>query len=491
MKRLTALFIAVLLNVTLAACESPYMATGIKIGEVSDSQAIVWVRLTRTEKRVDFGAPMPNVSYTLASTGEPLAEVRDRQRDAVPLVEFPGGSSVDTIEGAVPGAKGIVRVRYKPEGDTDFKVTPWDKVDPKADFTQQFRLTGLQSGSQYVIEVEYGANKYLGLKTLAGSFRTAPAPDTVAPVTFTVTTGQRYPDRDSDNGFKIYGQMLKMDPDFFVHTGDILYYDELAKTPALANWHWQRIYSLESAVEFHKNVASYFMKDDHDTLVNDSWPTMETTFMGDLTFERGVEIFREQVPMGDKTYRTVRWGKDLQIWIVEGRDFRSPNTMEDGPGKTIWGAEQMAWFKRTVQASDATFRVLISPTPVVGPDRPNKNDNHANSAFAHEGNLLREFIASQKNMVVVCGDRHWQYVSVDLTHGVREYSSGPASDEHAGGWKNDMVFPEHKYLNVIGGFLAVTVERQNGIPTFIARHHGVDGEILHEDRIIANRAGIQ
>ncbi len=486
MKRLTALFIALILSVTLAACESPHMATGIKIGEVTDSEAIVWVRLTQNEKRVNFGAPMPNVSYTLASTGEPLAEVRDRQRDAVPLVEFPNGSSIDTIEGAVPGAKGIVRILYKPEGDTEFKVTPWHKVDPNADFTHQFRLADLQSGTQYVIEVEYGANKYLGRRTLSGTFRTAPAPDTVAPVTFTVITGQRYPDRDSDNGFKIYGQMLKLDPDFFVHTGDILYYDELAKTPALANWHWQRIYSFGSAVEFHKNVASYFMKDDHDTLVNDSWPTMETTFMGDLTFERGMEIFREQVPMGDKTYRTVRWGKDLQIWMVEGRDFRSPNTMEDGPDKTIWGAEQMAWFKRTVQESDATFRVLISPTPVVGPDRPNKSDNHANSAFAHEGNLLREFIASQKNMVVVCGDRHWQYVSVDATHGVKEYSSGPASDEHAGGWTNDMVFPEHIYLNVVGGFLAVTIERQDGKTALIARHYGVDGEILNEDRIVAN-----
>lgn len=486
MKRFASVLIVLVLNVTLAACTSPHMATGIKIGEVTDSEAIVWVRLTKNESRVDFGAPIPRISYTLAGTGEPLAKIRPRQRDAVPTVEFPDGSSIDTIEGAVPGAKGVVRVRYRPEGDTEFKVTPWDKVDPKADFTQQFRLADLQPGSQYVIEVEYGANRFQGVRTLAGSFRTAPAPDTVAPVTFAVTTGQQYKDLDSKNGFKIYNEMLKLDPNFFVHTGDILYYDELAKTPALANWHWQRMYSLESAVEFHRNVSSYFMKDDHDTLVNDSWPTMETTFMGDLTFERGMEIFREQVPMGERTYRTVRWGKDLQIWMVEGRDFRSPNSMEDGPMKTIWGTEQMAWFKRTVQESDATFRVLISPTPIVGPDRPNKNDNHANSAFAYEGNLVREFIASQQNMVVVCGDRHWQYVSVDSTHGVKEYSSGPASDEHAGGWRNDMVFPEHIYLNVIGGFLAVTVERQDGEPTLIARHHGVDGEILNEDRVVAN-----
>jgi len=485
-KNFIAPFIAIILIVTLSSCTSPHMATGIKIGEVTDSEAIVWVRLTKDEQRVDFGAPMPKISYTLASTGEPLVDMQYRQRDAVPSVEFPDGSSIDTIEGAVPGAGGVVRVHYKVVNDKESKATPWQKVDPKADFTQQFRLSNLQPGSQYILKVEYGANKILGLKTLSGTFRTAPAPDTIAPVTFTVITGQRYPDRDSDNGFKIYGQMQSMNLDFFVHTGDILYYDALAKTPALANWHWQRLYSLDSAVEFHKKVASYFMKDDHDTLVNDSWPTMETTFMGELTFERGLEIFREQVPMGDKTYRTVRWGKDLQIWMVEGRDFRSPNTMEDGPDKTIWGAEQMAWFKRTVQESDATFRVLISPTPVVGPDRPNKSDNHANDVFAHEGNLLREFIASQENMVVVCGDRHWQYVSVDSIHGVKEYSSGPASDEHAGGWSNDMLRPEHQYLNVIGGFLAVTVEREDGKPMLIARHYGVDGKILNEDRVVAN-----
>ena len=103
MRTLSALCIALLTLVTSACTEPVYMATGIKIGEVTDSEAIVWVRLTKDEQRVDFGAPMPEVSYTLASTGEPIAEVRSRQRDAVPSVEFPDGSSIDTIEGAVPG----------------------------------------------------------------------------------------------------------------------------------------------------------------------------------------------------------------------------------------------------------------------------------------------------------------------------------------------------------------------------------------------------
>ena len=41
--------------------------------------------------------------------------------------------------------------------------------------------------------------------------------------------------------------------------------------------------------------------------------------------------------MGETIYRTFRWGKLLQIWLTDGRDFRSPNTMKDGPEKTHLG----------------------------------------------------------------------------------------------------------------------------------------------------------
>ena len=95
---------------------------------------------------------------------------------------------------------------------------------------------------------------------------------------------------------------------------------------------------------------------------------------------------------GGMSYRTIRWGRDLQIWLTEGRDFRSPNKQADGPEKTIWGVEQKAWFQRTVKESDATWKVLISPTPLVGPDRRGKNDNHANAGYAHEGDELRAWI---------------------------------------------------------------------------------------------------
>ena len=40
-------------------------------------------------------------------------------------------------------------------------------------------------------------------------------------------------------------------------------------------------------------------------------------------------------------------------------------------------------------------------------------------------------------------------------------------------------------MNIIGGFLSVTAERRDGTPTLTLRHHGVDGEVLNEDILVA------
>jgi alkaline phosphatase D len=305
-------------------------------------------------------------------------------------------------------------------------------------------------------------------------------------VAFTVVTCQEYPRRDDpQNGHRIYSWMRKLDPDFIVNTGDIEYYDRplpYAKSRELACFKWNRIYAMPFQRALHAHVAAYFMKDDHDTLKDDCWPGQS---YGALTWEQGLAIFREQVPIGEKTYRTIRWGKDLQVWLVEGRDFRSPNNQPDGPDKTIWGREQKQWFLQTVRDSDATFRILISPTPLVGPDRANKNDSYANKGFTYEGRELRQFIGDQKNMYVVCGDRHWQYVSSDPDTGVREYACGPSSDQHAGGFSESMRTPMHHYLRICGGFLMILVEHEHDTPSITFRHFSTTGTINHEDTFTA------
>jgi len=445
-----------------------HMANGIKIGEVDSGSAIIWTRLTKRPERNIDGVPF-------AKRKNPW----DKKNQGEYVYDL------EKADAAVPGMNGQVRLTCWPEGDESKKKTTWWKrVDPKKDFTLQVKLKGLLPGTRYSIIAE-GKPKGgpAASCNVTGGFMTAAKADTPAKVKFTVVTGQEYNRRDDEaNGHEIYTHMQALGTDFFVHTGDIEYYDKpgpYADDIPLARFKWNRIYSMPFQRDFHNKTSSYFIKDDHDTLRNDCWPGQ--TYGRELTFKDGLAIFREQVPMGKSTYRTIRWGKDLQIWLVEGRDFRSPNTMPDGPDKTIWGEKQKKWFFDTVSKSDATFRVLISPTPVVGPDRTRKSDNHANLVFKHEGDELREFIGKQKNMYVVCGDRHWQYVTVDPKTGVKEYSCGPTNDKHAGGYKEEFKSPMHKYLKVKGGFLSVTVERIGGKPMIIFRHHAVDGSIYNED----------
>ena len=449
--------------------KSVYMANGIKIGEVHSTSAIVWTRLTKYPERNINGMPFPKKSN------------KTRKSDNY--------DDLNKMEGSVAGAVGQVRFTYWPAGiEKQKKSTAWHWVLQDKDFTYQTKLEGLLPGTKYSITAEgrSSQNGKVACK-VDGGFKTAPKVDAPAKVRFTVVTGQDYPRRDDPmNGHKIYPQMSGLEPDFFVHTGDIEYYDKpgpYADNVELARFKWNRIYSMPFQRTFHNKTASYFIKDDHDTVKNDCWPEQS---YGDLTWEDGLAIFREQFPVLEKNYRTIRWGKDLQIWLVEGRDFRSPNKMPDGPDKTIWGEQQKKWFFDTVRKSDATFRVLISPTPIVGPDRETKNDNHANIGFKHEGDQLRRFIGRQKNMFVVCGDRHWQYVSVDPVTGTKEYSCGPTADAHASGFKEKDRTPMHRYLKIKGGFLSVTVERVDGTPTIIFRHHGVDGSIYNEDVNVKN-----
>jgi alkaline phosphatase D len=297
-----------------------------------------------------------------------------------------------------------------------------------------------------------------------------------------VITGQRYDHLDAPEGFLVYDAMRALDPDFLVHTGDVVYYDRgpmTAKSAEMARLFWRRMYSLPRLFEFHAVVPAYFEKDDHDLCGDDCWPGKPKARLGEIDYETGREIFYEHTPRPeDEPYRSFRWGKLLQIWLLEVRDFRSPNSMPDGPEKSIWGEEQKEWFTRSVAASDAVWKIFINPTPVVGPDRAlDKRDNHANRAWRTEGDWFREWGAAQgDNFLVLAGDRHWQYHSVDPETGLHEYACGPVSDMHAGG-SPGLERRYHRFHRVGGGFLSVEAEGRE----LRLRLHAVDGSVVYED----------
>ncbi len=491
MRTLCVALTAASLIACAAPADGPYQATGIKVGEITPTSAIVWTRLTAAAERVDAEMIRPPVRYRQPGVDglvdPPVWPATPA--DWSPVVELPDSMGVQDLEGAVPGAEGETRVRYRAAGDDEWQLTEWGAVDPERDYTRQITLEGLSPGTEYALAVEARPAGGDVSVTVEGRLATAPGPNVPTRVVFGSVTGQDYINKDRDDGFNIYPAMLaRNDLDFFVHTGDILYYDSWAKNLELARWGWAQMFSLPTNVEFHRLMPTYFMKDDHDVWINDAWPTQQSLYMGDFTFEQGQGVFLEQVPMASaRTYRTFRWGQDLQIWMTEARDYRDANDAPDGPNKTMWGQEQIDWFMETVAASDATFKILIAPTPLTGPYiDPIEMDNHTNEAgFLTEGRRLLEFIASQENMYVIAGDRHYQYVIEDPESGVREYATGPASNEHARGWDNDDVRPEHRYINVVGGFLLTTVVRRNGIPRMLMQHFGVNGELLYEDVRVA------
>jgi len=378
------------------------------------------------------------------------------------------------FEADVPGAPGVAR--FELSTDSDFAgsfTTDWLTAAPRYDFIVKTRVTGLEPGTRYYYRLEFGRSEddtELGPRR---GFATHDGPDVASEASFVVVTGMNYAPfhvaykgEDRQLGYPALVSIRELKPDFFVGTGDNVYHDVPAMTENIPaqyrrpaadteptmrkKWHEQLVQP--RFVELFAEVPSYWEKDDHDYRFNDC---DETSPGKPPSPELAKRIFLEQVPVvgpsdpDPKTYRTHRVNKDLQIWLTEGRDYRSPKMMENGPDKTLWGVEQREWLKRTLLESDATFKVLISPTPMIGPDdvykygnspsNPDddelKRDNHSNPAgYRYERDEFFQWLLAHDlpatGFYIVCGDRHWQYHSIS-PEGIEEFSSGALVDANS------------------------------------------------------------
>jgi alkaline phosphatase D len=462
----------------------PFFGNGFHNGWADQHSVVIWTRLTKTPEGkndgTDFLTPSADEHRKLNKEGTP---------EEIMKAQLPEGATLNQMIGACPGAEGEVKLTYYPLTDQENKSeTDWTSVDADKNFTKQWKLENLRPDTKYVVKIQARKSRSSKISDeTEGAFRTPPAPENAENIRFCIVTCQEYWRKDTVGGHKIYDSMLKIFPDFYVHTGDIEYYDRprpFALTEDLMRFKWDRIFALPLQRTFWSQVTSYFMKDDHDALCDDAFAGKR---YGTVSWERGLDIFdKEQFPTNEKPYKTIRWGKDLQIWILEGRNFRSKNTDSDEPGKTILGKEQKDWLFKTLQESDASFKVLITPTPILGPDRENKHDNYSNSNWKFEGDEIRTFLNQFSNVFICTGDRHWQYTTHIPDTNLWEFSCGSSSDAHAGGWPADDVRPEHRFLRVKGGFLLGEVHHENGMPGIKFKHCDVDGKVVHEEVFISN-----
>lgn len=459
--------------------QGPYFGNGVHNGWVDQNSSTIWTRLTEKPEMNWEGQPFMPLTRKQA---DELAKLKD-----VALLhskQIPAGLTLKDMEGACLGAEGEVQLTYYELGNPSIKKQlDWVKVAADKNFTTQWKLTNLSPDTKYVLELSSRSGKGQAIADkIKGEFITPPKKEQQKNINFSVVSCHDYIRKDAPKGHKIYAAMEKDNLDFFVHTGDIEYYDKpnpWAMTQPMMYFKWDRLFALPLQRDFYNNTSSYFMKDDHDALRNDAYPD---AFYGPVSFERGLEIFdKEQFPSHDTRYKTIRWGKDLQIWILEGRNYRSKNTDEDGPGKTILGKEQKQWLFNTLKASDASFKVIMTSSPILGPDRPKgKNDNYSNKAFAYEGTQIRNYLNQFDNVFVCTGDRHWQYVSHLEGTNLWEFGCGAGADAHAGGWEQDNVQPEHKFLRVKGGYLIGKVYSDGGNTSIKFQHRDVDGNVVNE-----------
>ncbi|MFL2577256.1 MAG: alkaline phosphatase D family protein [Flavobacteriaceae bacterium] len=458
--------------------QGPYFANGLKNGWADQNSIVIWTRLTQEKAAFYEGQPFLEIPRK-----EMLSLAKNPDVEAIYASQIPNGASLEDMEGYCPGAAGQVRLKYHQLGkENEVVVTKWTEVDSDKDFTHQWKLEGLSAGSTYRLKIYARAKEGSRVSdSISGKFILPTHKEISSDVKFCVVSCHDYNRRDDlENGHKIYPSMTDLKPDFYVHTGDIEYMDKptpYALTEELVRFKWNRLFSLPFQKKFYNLHTSYFMKDDHDVGFDDSYPGRD---YGTVTFERGLEIFdQEQFPSYSKRYKTVRWGKDLQVWIVEGRNYRNQNSLKDGPEKTIWGKEQKQWFFETVTQSDATFKVLITSSPILGPDRSSKNDNLSNATYSYEQGEILSFIKKQKNIFIVNGDRHWQYVTHIKDTNLWEFGCGAGADVHAGGWKQEDFRPEHQFLRVKGGFLSVSVTHDDK-PKIQFIHHDVEGNPVNE-----------
>ena len=427
------------------------------------------------------------------------------------------------VDGDLPGAPGVARFEVSTNQDFSGAIsTEWLEAVAEHDFIVKASVDGLEPGTGYFYRLSYGPDRDNLMTGPTRSFATHGGADAATETSFTVVTGMNYHQffhgpraytgPDKEMGYPGVASMLGLTPDFFIATGDNVYYDVpyegRADTAPAMRKKWHEQLGKQRFIDFFAKVPTYWEKDDHDYRYNDTDNTSDLLPSPEL----GASIFEEQVPVvspGDPrqvTYRTHRVSRDLQIWLVEGRDYRSPNMAEAGADKTLWGAEQMAWFKQTLSESDATFKILISPTPMVGPDDANqagvvaeghdpfKRDNHSNPyGFQHERDALFDWLIENdflnKNFYIVCGDRHWQYHSRH-PRGFEEFSTGALVDANSRMGcppgdpdSNDpdaMIAQLYTYEEPTGGFLNVVITPGQP-PTAAFRFYDEKGVLLHEE----------
>jgi alkaline phosphatase D len=321
-----------------SAAAAPILTHGVASGEVTANSAIVWARADRA---------------------------------ATLVVEYAGNAAFRRSQTA-----GKVR------------------VTAKTDFTGVVAITGLQPATRYYYRVRPTKTAVTGV---SGSFVTAPP----AEQSHTVTLlwggdlgGQGFCRQPA---YAIFRPMAAQAADFFLFGGDTIYADSPCPSPPNApgsdfvaqtqKQFWAKYKYQREDPELRTLLAGtpvYAIWDDHEVKNDFAGPTQPLTPLGLKAFWEYFPFPRPAQQNERRLYRSYRWGKHLELFILDNRQYRSPNTQADGPDKTMLGAAQRHWLLDGLASSTATWRIIMSSVPLSTQtgSPATGNDSWAKGAFS-------------------------------------------------------------------------------------------------------------
>ncbi|MCW5771753.1 MAG: alkaline phosphatase D family protein [Rhodospirillaceae bacterium] len=402
----------------------------------------------------------------LGQTG-PAPITRDARRPGVPF----GVQSGDvTGDSAIVWSKTDRPARMRLEWSLDEKFANAQRVRGPAalvesDFTARIDLAGLPAGEDIHSRVVFEdlADPATESAPAIGRFRTPPAMRQDVRFAFSGDEcGQGWGINPDFGGMKLYESMRRMRPDFFIHSGDQIYADGPIKaevklddgsiwknltTPAkskvaetLDEFRGAFAYNLLDANKrrFCAEVPMLVQWDDHETKNNwfpgqmagedKRYKVASSSLLAAYAHRAMFEYNAMRIDSRDveRVYRKVARGPSLDVFMLDERSYRgqnSPNRQTAmNADSAFLGAQQLAWLKRSLLNSRATWKVIASDMPIsiVVPDlNPYvvkgtyeawaNNEHGAPSGRELELANLLQFIKNNdiKNVVWVTADVHY------------------------------------------------------------------------------------
>ena len=285
------------------------------------------------------------------------------------------------------------------------RLAPLDAL-PSRDLTVKRLVTGLPADQDIFYRMTLADLSDINVTSepIVGRFKSAPAARrNVRFVWSGDTAGQGW--GIDDTGMKTYATMLSHEPEFFIHSGDTIYADgpmkdevaladgskwintvltddkrKVAETLDEFRGQWKYNMLDKHVRTFNASVPMLVQWDDHEVVNN--WSPSKSLADDDrytvksvpLLAARAARAFHEMNPIRytppepTRVYRKISRGPLLDIFFIDLRSYRGPNgpSMETEltPEARILGASQVAWLKRALADSNATWKVIASDMPL-------------------------------------------------------------------------------------------------------------------------------